>query len=67
MTKTKIDKKRLVNKVLEDGIKKGVELAVVGAILGFSFNAMLLTVAGVLGGSLYLENCQINNLGGKVK
>ena len=61
----KINKKMLFTKALEDGIKKAIEITLVGLIVGLSINTLLLAIAGVMGGSLYCKNSKINNLGGK--
>jgi hypothetical protein len=65
--KNKINTRQLTNKVFEDGIKKTVELAIIGIILGLTLNTLFLTVAGAIGGSLYFEDNQNTNLGGKIK
>jgi hypothetical protein len=52
-TKTKkINKKRLFVKALEDGLKKAVELAVIGFTIGISAKLLSLTVLAVFGGSI---------------
>ncbi len=59
----KINKKKLCTKVLEDGIKKSIELAIVGTVVGLSPSTLLLTIAGVTGGSFYCENNKIDFIG----
>ncbi|GEM_PF-4242379 len=63
----KIDKKKLFTKALEDGIKKTIELGVIGVVAGLSLNTLLLAVAGIMGGSLYCENNQANFIGKNLK
>jgi hypothetical protein len=54
----KIEKKRLFKKALEDGIKKAVELVVIGLVAGLSLKLLMFAVLGVVGGSLYRQDSQ---------
>lgn len=57
------------NKILNFAIEKGTEIMIVGAILGFSPELALHSVAGVFGvlcGYRSIQNNQIT-LGGKIK
>ena len=58
-----INKKKLITKALEDGIKKTVELLIVGIIIGIISKILILTILGVVGGSLYFKTNQTNSLG----
>ena len=57
-----IQKTRLFKKALEDGIKKAVEVTLIGVIMGLSLKLLLLTVLGVMGGSLYRQASQVAHL-----
>lgn len=56
----KINGKRLTRKVFEDGIKKSLELVVLGVVIGLTFDRVLLTLGAVIGGSLYRKSNQID-------
>ncbi len=60
MKLTKINRKRLARKVLEDGIKKSLELGILVLVIGLSLDKLILTLGAVIGGSLYCENNKIN-------
>ena len=61
-----ISKKRLLKKAFEDGIKKSVEMVIVGFVIGLSLNMLLLAVGAVMGGCLYHKDNQIKTgIGGK--
>jgi len=58
-----VKKIRLFKKAFEDAVKKAVELMIVGSVIGLSVNILFLTIVGVMGGSLYCQNYQINFFG----
>lgn len=58
----KINKKRLANQVLEEGIKKAIEITLIGVIAGFSLSTLFLGIVGITGSSLYFTNNKIKFL-----
>jgi len=58
MKKKTINRKKLFVKAIEDTLKKSIELAFIGLIVGISLNLLAITLIGVAGGSLYFQNNQ---------
>ena len=56
MKLNRINRKILARKVLEDGIKKSLELGILAFVIGRSFDKLILTLGAVIGGSLYHKN-----------
>ena len=60
MELNKINRKRLARKVLEDGIKKSLELGILAFVIGIPLDKLILALGAVIGGSLYRESDKID-------
>ncbi len=65
--KNKINKQRLTNRVIEEGMKKAIELTIIGCAIGLTLNTLFITIAGTIGGSLYFKDNQNCLAGGQIR
>ncbi|MFH1452064.1 MAG: hypothetical protein ABIF88_02730 [archaeon] len=60
----KIDKKRLLLKATEDGLKKAIELVIIGIVIGLSIKLIVITIGSVMFGSVVAKTFKLNLLKG---
>lgn len=55
----KIELKRLLLKAMEDGIKKGVEIALIALVVGASLKLVFTAIPGVMLGAIFAKLVKI--------